>query len=923
MPPPPPPSVRDLSPAERSEVSNTNWLQMVTEDENEAFLKLGSLPSSKEFIEHNALIEPFNEAANRIARVYMGYPTSRNMILVLGLPALTLLWGVKKRPIGMLKNRLLHYPEVPFPVIENTVHASPTEERSLADRIHTHVAREELKQAAHKVRGEAALAPDTAETRRKLMEKFPDGTVCPFATGPGPNNAIISKEDLCAAANSLNNTSGVGLSGWSARLLKHLMLDINSDFVTAMAILANQISNGTAEGALFLTTSILVPLRKPNNGVRPICIGEMIYRMITKAVLISIDNVIPQALHTHQWGVNNPGGVEPMIALITDKFLQFQNRPSGTIPVGEDLYLSLYDQRNAFNSVHRTLLNSAVNRYCPSIWRLVRWIYNQPSQMVIYNNNNSGSAPTILHAKNGVKQGCPLSPLLYSICIRDIFTALETFVKNLDPNAIIMAYLDDIAILSKDPQTLAKVTSFLNTEEIIDRIGLRLNVEKCSNSSFSSLSLGGVKLLGSFIGGYEGRKHFLQDKINKTKEHISTLHTLPYQDALLIFRYCINPELLHLSRSMESTDLEDLWFSLDSHGRKFINHISGLGLTPLLNDLESKVRNHILSLPVRLGGLGITNYVNTRVPARTGFLNATSHFLCNIYLPNSIPCTDDRLNGEFKTQQSEMSLIHLSSRTALIQLLENQQLRSSFFDMANDIHRAWLRILPTKIKHTFSNREVSIAVSRIQLLHPTGSSTCRYCHRRMDINHEEVCDQTNKVRDYRHNEIRNLKLNTLTMKLKAHGMLTSTQVLLEPRAYGEGVNTMRVDLRIAGPNSVNNRGLDFDTKVTALTPLAIQKIFRDKPDILAEVTGATVEPSTALSDYLVLLREQEKIRKYGRTVYPFRPLIVSTGGTMNTFFKDFVKDELEEFGPRFKCDLSAILMKYHAKLFPRRLRNYN
>lgn len=136
-------------------------------------------------------------------------------------------------------------------------------------------------------------------------------------------------------------------------------------------------------------------------------------------------------LQPNQLGVNSTGGVEPILFLLDNVI-----RGPNTLKIRQIASLDLV---NAFNRIGRTSLASAVAKYAPTLYRAAKWAYNQPSILV----TNSGQT---LASAEGVRQGDPIAPLLFSIAIRPL---LEHLQKAL-PKATIIAYLDDIYILSPE-----------------------------------------------------------------------------------------------------------------------------------------------------------------------------------------------------------------------------------------------------------------------------------------------------------------------------------------------------------------------------------------------------------------------------------------------------------------------------------------
>ena len=106
------------------------------------------------------------------------------------------------------------------------------------------------------------------------------------------------------------------MSGWTRPLLDIALNLAKSPVITALTHLANMIRQGTAPGVDLLCASRLIGLQKPDGGVRPIAIGDLIYKVALKAILIT--SFRPSMLLPCQLGVSIPGGVEPIIFLLDE-----------------------------------------------------------------------------------------------------------------------------------------------------------------------------------------------------------------------------------------------------------------------------------------------------------------------------------------------------------------------------------------------------------------------------------------------------------------------------------------------------------------------------------------------------------------------------------------------------------------------------
>jgi hypothetical protein len=102
-----------------------------------------------------------------------------------------------------------------------------------------------------------------------------------------------------------------GLSGWTHHLLA-TALRVPA-FLKAIHTLTGLIMAGTAHGQAMLCASKLTPLRKPDGGLRPIAVGDMIYRLATKAIVRHSNR--RDFLLPYQF-VGSKGDVEPVVRAV-------------------------------------------------------------------------------------------------------------------------------------------------------------------------------------------------------------------------------------------------------------------------------------------------------------------------------------------------------------------------------------------------------------------------------------------------------------------------------------------------------------------------------------------------------------------------------------------------------------------------------
>jgi hypothetical protein len=78
-------------------------------------------------------------------------------------------------------------------------------------------------------------------------------------------------------------------------------------FLKALHTLTGLIVTGSAPGQAILCASRLTPLRKSDGGLRPIAVGDMIYGLVTKAIIRHSNR--RDFLLPYQFGVGSRGGL--------------------------------------------------------------------------------------------------------------------------------------------------------------------------------------------------------------------------------------------------------------------------------------------------------------------------------------------------------------------------------------------------------------------------------------------------------------------------------------------------------------------------------------------------------------------------------------------------------------------------------------
>jgi hypothetical protein len=303
--------------------------------------------------------------------------------------------------------------------------------------------------AARRLTGTAAVATVDDNVVAMLRDKHPAGAADPFGPTDGPNTGdIASEEDLMAAFKTFKPQTSPGLSGWTHHLLA-TALRVPS-FLKATHTLTGLMVVGRAPGQAMLCTSRLTPLRKPDGGLCPIAVGDMIYRLATKAIIRHSNR--RDVLLPYQFGVGSKSGVEPVVRAVERALEGTLDRP----------YTHLFSPRstfsNAFNTVDRRDIAKGLRQYAPILYRAGRWAYGRTSSLVL----GSPEGRHTITSAQGVRQGEPMGPLMFSLGIRSL---LRDVASPLGPDRLILAYLDDIYILSPDDKALEQTLAFFDERQ--------------------------------------------------------------------------------------------------------------------------------------------------------------------------------------------------------------------------------------------------------------------------------------------------------------------------------------------------------------------------------------------------------------------------------------------------------------------------
>ena len=984
-------------------------------DYMDLFYALAHIPTSTVQCLPMSVHKEFLNCLDKLCENYISNSNEINLLLILALPKLGLCPIITKGNVSSIRKRLQAYPNVEWPdfnlLLRNkdkrykrpntqqsaTVVSPTTADFSVSTSSTATVSQQDVKislikkaiikgnisRASRLLNDEPFTISSDNDTYDKLEKLHPDGSKDLLAINnkltKGSTPFELEPEIIKMTALSMPRHTGVGISGWTTSLIINSIKEDNSDstststsaassssstFLNFLIILTRQILAGSAPGARMLCSARLIPIKKDNGKIRPIAVGELFYRIASKAIFKrcryqDIKNKNKDLLD-FQLGVSTPGGVEPIIFQIEKYWKRFNSINSNTTSTNmnttnnssksrtsdEDKTFTgvgFVDLANAFNNISRSTILDSIKNYNPKIERFFRWSYGTSTPLIVdvdtdrcgclycngipaslnNINNNNNNKSNIIWSSQGVRQGDPLGPYLFSLGFRKILQEIES------DKSKILTYIDDTTILCQDKSEYDEILSKLNSVSASD-MGIHVNLDKCSYYHFTDIGYHDdqyncIELLGSCIGSKHNRGKFLRNKIDILLNKVDKLRQLTSQEGLLLLSHGLIHELKHLQRSLDTTDNLPEWNRLDSYLIKYIKALRGgidLDNGPKTamktkNVVQSSQINNrtyfediIINLPLRYGGLGIPSFEKTLNIVRTSALEAdqarNSLYDISITTPdttmaqNSVIISSDTNNSissqyisdivdPKKKAKIKMNYLYESQLTKLFQVMD-EHLKTEFVDLNSKVSKAWLykTSIPNN-RYRLSNKVVSSYLKAKTLYQE--SNYCYRCGTKMNkdnnsnlsllfINsfnaHAECCTKNENFKVARHELLKKCLAKTLSR---------SNKVTIEP-FINKNSSGLRADLSVAGPAAINGTLNLIDLSVVSLNSIRAQNKKTDNNKDTNNTNNYNykqdIDNILSRINQILDIRHQDKIKKYQHlTDIQLTTFIISPGGSLH------------------------------------------
>ena len=561
------------------------------------------------------------------------------------------------------------------------------------------------------------LIDPSPESLEQMLAKHPQAPPPIIPSDPSPLPIRIDNVGISRAIKSFPNGTAPGPSGLRASHLKEAVSCPASGNVvlTSLSQFANLMCSGgfPSSYASFFCGADLIAIRKPNGGLRPIAIGEILRRLISKCVVMAVRLETLKALSPLQVGVGVPGGCEAVVHAL---YRVLENDD-----ISPDLKWSLQlDFSNAFNGIDRASMFLAVRERIPSVAPWLEWCYGSLPNLYF--------GDYVISSCCGVQQGDPLGPLAFALTLHSLVEKIQLKVPGLLLNTW---YLDD-GILCGSPQDLSLALDILCAEG--KSYGLTLQFSKSllyipdtsvstvnPISSVIPITSSGFVHLGIPIGSPAFCISILSDVFDKTLEMLSLLSALrDSQMAITLLRSCMGFSTISFSlRSLPSHYIAPVLESFDNNILQAFEELLGCPISPW-----TRLK---ISLPVSLGGLNIRSSSIHAPAAYLGSLVQTTPLVRDILGEWFIPSPHEFLSvsalAETASCHQWISLneVDVSLTQRSFSKVINNALFEKLVSTAPDVRSRALS-LSTSIKH--AGDWLSVIPSRALGLHVQDRDFC-------------------------------------------------------------------------------------------------------------------------------------------------------------------------------------------------------
>lgn len=409
---------------------------------------------------------------------------------------------------------------------------------------------------------------------------------------------VVTDNQIEFSLKSIKNGKGAGMSGLLAEHVKQLVINVEQREFLRKTI--QSIINQPNQAPEQLFTSKLTCIPKNNNGLRPLCVSEMLLKLTNKIINASILTHINAYIDESQTCLSGQNAqlnaVQKLIEIINEN-------------VDESKFITQIDMTNAFGSIeHRVILEEL--QKIKGVKSMAKYISVLLQRMQIQYETKDGEFVT-RRIDRGVPQGDPISMSIFAVALNRVIRILKEDNEN---SIDIIAYADDVLIITDTEQKMEEAVSKFKQEAM--KIGLSMNENKTNYfttnnencDKYNSLHSNVIEYLGIPISlNSEMTKNAVKEKLEEVYDTAKILwncNGLSLQGKYHMYQTCVLSKVIYLFRGTD----------IDGDIMNISNKIEELYKEEFPIDIE------ILRMPVSIGGMGLLYLEDIRQISRLSYL---------------------------------------------------------------------------------------------------------------------------------------------------------------------------------------------------------------------------------------------------------------------------------------------------------------
>ncbi|XP_055336340.1 uncharacterized protein LOC129586883 [Paramacrobiotus metropolitanus] len=367
---------------------------------------------------------------------------------------------------------------------------------------------------------------------------------------------------------------------------------------------------------------------KKDGGLRPIAVGNTLRRLAAKVICSRVKVRTTAALQPSQLGFGVKGGSEAIV----HSAREFISSDRSSVKV-----LLKIDLKNAFNCISRATIMEVASVHLPEYADYLHACYGYYTDLYIDDEIPSSQC--------GVHQGDPLGPLLFSLGILPITSALKSKFN---------AWFLDDGTMGGSVETVAE--DFQTVIDAAYAVGLSVNMSKCEIFVSGGTAEDQDAAISTFLNRFptvtvaveenlcllgapllkDGIKSAIQQKTEVMRLIANRLELLPKHQAYFLLKCSLSaPKVIHLLRCCPSFEARDSLIEFDEVLRESLQSICNVRMDP--------PAWRQASLPVRCGGLGIRRVDELALPAYLASIHATRSLVSKLLPHSSEVDADDHI----------------------------------------------------------------------------------------------------------------------------------------------------------------------------------------------------------------------------------------------------------------------------------------